>query len=296
MKLTTLLTTALLLLSAATDAIPQPAAADTTSLTLHPLPHAKRDPAVAPRRPAKGPKTPANRAKPNGRKPTAASKRKAAVTKNRAATRNKAATKKAGPAGLAKKKGTAAKKGGAAKSCPMPAKGKGKGKGGKLGKRAGDACAAPPAAEKGVKCSRCAGTKVKRGGGKKFQPLDLSPGNLDVLVQDTDCWQCGPGVKFGGVEVKSAVKEAIRLRPTPITYPRDGKTDQQWPHKYKNNEALLPPLEPLDEYLEFPLVASMGPVKHLYKGGSPAGYRVVFALQGGQDPMAVHLVGFFFLA
>ncbi|RPB07089.1 hypothetical protein P167DRAFT_579628 [Morchella conica CCBAS932] len=55
MKFSTFFTTAILLLSAAADAFPQPVA-DSTSLTLNPIPHSKRNPAGPQRQPAELPR------------------------------------------------------------------------------------------------------------------------------------------------------------------------------------------------------------------------------------------------
>lgn len=178
MKFSTFFTTAILLLSAAADAFPQPAA-DSTSLTLNPLPHSKRDPAAtAPRRTTKATtRTSKTRAKSAGvskTKATTAGKRKSAA----ATTGNK----------RTKQKASSSSSGGV---CLLPSA---RGKKGSLGKRGcGDE------KEKLTNCSLCPGLR-KRGKGQRNKKknvlllTDPPKDNVDDLVDDTDCWQCtGPG-------------------------------------------------------------------------------------------------------
>lgn len=186
MKFTTILTTAILLLSAAADAFPHPAA-DTTSLTLNRIPHNKRSPAAT--------------------APKAATKNKAATKAKSKGTANKVQSggikkKTAATAGGAKGKKKTPASTGAAKSCPMPAKGKGKG--GKLGKRTGDACGAPAEKERLLSCAPCQGLQ-KRGKNQREKKAaadarnaellggPVTPANplsVDHLVSVNDCWSC----------------------------------------------------------------------------------------------------------
>lgn len=180
MKFTAIFTTAILLLSAAADAYPQPAA-DAISLTLNPIPHSKRDPAATtPRRTTKAStKSTTNKVKSGGvRKTTAAPSKK----KTPAAA---AATTKGKKQPATKQKGS--------QVCMLPSARGGK-KGG-LGKRG---CGEPAEKEKLLSCELCPGLK-KRGKGQRNKNKNvlgdllgapLAKDNVDDLVDETDCWQC----------------------------------------------------------------------------------------------------------
>ncbi|KAI5839732.1 hypothetical protein DFP73DRAFT_561022, partial [Morchella snyderi] len=288
MKFTAILTTAILLLSAAADAYPQPAA-DATSLTLNSIPHSKRDPAATtPRRTTKAStKSTTNKVKsaPSKKKPTTLSKKKtSAATVTTTKGKKQPATKQKG-AGAA-----------GSQVCMLPSARGGK-KGG-LGKRG---CGEPAEKEKLLNCSLCPGLR-KRGKGQRnkkknvlgdLMAAPLAKDNVDDLVDETDCWRCDHGKEhfiFTGTQVKKTAVDALKrnLNQDFITYTRPNRTPKSWPHPYGNVERALPVASgELREYITFPLY-----VDGLFTNGAPGEFRVTIGLSTTLVPQTVNVVSF----
>ncbi|RPB07090.1 hypothetical protein P167DRAFT_599619 [Morchella conica CCBAS932] len=295
MKFTTILTTAILLLSAAADAFPHPVA-DTTSLTLNPIPHSKRSPA------ATAPKAATKNKAASRTKTTTKAKSKSIVNKVQSGgVKKKTAATAAGVKG---KKKTAASTG-AAKSCPMPAKGKGKG--GKLGKRTGDACGAPPSQkEQLVNCAPCQGLQ-KRGRNQREKKAaaqqltnqvmggPVTPANplsVDHLVSVGDCWTCpsnrpdAPAI-FNGRQVKEAAEKLVSMNAAndQITPAQGGP----WPHDFQNFEGVTTPNAQVNRYITFPLLQG-GAVYTGAAGQFDGLYRVTVGVSDTNKPITLDVM------
>ncbi|KAH8152273.1 uncharacterized protein LAJ45_03699 [Morchella importuna] len=266
MKFSTFFTTAILLLSAAADAFPQP-----------------RNPAAtAPRRTTKATsRTSKTRAKPAG-----VSKTKATTAGKRKTTAGTAGKRACGP--HPKEKLT---------NCSLCPGLKKRGKD-QRSKNKNVLVLSAPAKDNvddlvdDVDCWQCTNAS------KFFPPPSLPPSRPrlssghNLLTSSPppppSPNSCGQLVKFTGPQVKRAAVDALKrnLSGSLITYDRGDLGAKEWPHYYGNAEGALPAAGgDLSKYITFPLLAAGS-----YTGGNPGAFRVTIGLSANEIPQTVNVM------